>query len=113
MTDKRKAIELYNIGLSNVKEGRLDEAIQVLSESIQNDPVHVNSHNLLGKTLIRKGKILQARRCWKSALKIDPLNATAIDCLRALNKKPISYLKASIPWFIALLATLFAIIRSF
>lgn len=114
MTDKRKAIELYNTGLNNVKEGRLNEAIQALSESIRIDPVHINSHNLLGKTLIRKGKVLKARRCWKAALKINPLNATATDCLRTLNKSLlsllISCLKTYTPWLIvAFLATLLAI----
>lgn len=113
MRDKSKAIELYNTGLKEVKEGRLDEAIQALSEAIQIDPVHVNSHNLLGKTLIRKGKILPARRCWRSALKIDPLNVTAIDCLKTLNKSLLSHLLSSLktflPWLITILAVILAI----
>jgi len=80
------AIELYNEGLMKAKGGALDEAIELLERSLQEDPWHVNTYNVLGKLLIRKGALRRARKCWERALTIDPLNRTALSCLEVSKR---------------------------
>ena len=81
------ALELYNEGLMKTRAGRFDEAAELLREAIAKNPSHVNSYNVLGKVLIRTGSFKEARKCWETALTIDPLNRTAWACLQALEKK--------------------------
>ena len=83
--DRRKALQLYNTGLKLAKEERLDESIDALKRSLSHDPYHVNTYNLRGKVYIRKGEFRKAKSSWKRALKLDPLNPTAISCLNALK----------------------------
>ena len=80
------SIQSYNEGLSKAKEGNLDEAEHLLTRSIREDPSHVNAYNVLGKVLIQKGDPQRARACWEAALRLDPLNETAWDCIRALGE---------------------------
>ena len=81
------AIELYNEGLMKARAGQFDEAAELLREAIAKNPSHVNSHNVLGKVLARTGSFKEARKCWETALTIDPLNRTAWACLQALEKR--------------------------
>lgn len=82
-----RAVEYYNSGLQLAKERKWDEAIDLLKQAIVEDPVHVNSYNVLGKAYIQKDQTDAARKCWRKALRIDPDNATARQCLAALGKK--------------------------
>jgi tol-pal system protein YbgF len=77
------AIQLYNEGLRNAKAGRLHEAIPLLERSIEADPSRVDGYNVLGKVLFQIGQTRKARRCWKTALELDPANTTALSCLNA------------------------------
>ncbi|HID57470.1 TPA: tetratricopeptide repeat protein [Candidatus Poribacteria bacterium] len=112
--NRRKALQLYNMALELAKEGRLDEAIDALKRSLSHDPYHVNTYNLLGKVYIRKGEFRRAKSSWKSALKLDPLNSTAISCLNALKsygllsrfKDHIALITAAIAIIVALIALL-------
>ena len=72
------AIQLYNEGLRNAKAGRLHEAIPLLERSIEADPSRVDGYNVLGKVLFQIGQTRKARRCWKTALELDPANTTGI-----------------------------------
>jgi len=81
------ALELYNEGLMKARAGEFDEAAELLREAIAKNPSHVNSYNVLGKVLIRTGSSKEARKCWETALTVDPLNRTAWACLQALEKK--------------------------
>lgn len=103
------AIELYNEGLMKAKEGAFDEAIELLEESLQRDPLHVNTYNVLGKLLIRKGALRKARKCWKTALTMDPPNRTALACLEASKRgKLLSRIGWSLAFAIALIGAVFA-----
>ena len=77
----QSAIENYNNGLQHAKDGNWDEAIRFLSETIAEDPRHVNSYNVLGKVYAQKGEFRTARKCWRKVLRIDPDNTTARQCL--------------------------------
>lgn len=80
------AIEYYNNGLQHAKEKKWDEALELFNKAIAEDPKHVNSYNVLGKVYIQKGELDAARRCWRMALRIDPDNVTAKQCLAAAGK---------------------------
>ena len=82
-----EAVELYNEGLSYAKHGRLAEAIPILLEAVKVDPNYVNAYNLLGKIYMQAGQTDKARECWLNALKLDPLNLVAMDCLEASTPK--------------------------
>ena len=77
----QRAIEHYNNGLQHAKDGNWDEAMEFFSKAIAENPQHVNSYNVLGKVYVQKGKVGAARRCWRKALRIDPDNTTARQCL--------------------------------
>ncbi|MFH1007587.1 MAG: tetratricopeptide repeat protein [Candidatus Latescibacterota bacterium] len=93
-----KAIDSYNEGVAAAKEGRLDDAAELLKAAVFQDPTHVNSHNVLGKVLIRTGAVRQAQTCWKTALTLDPSNETARACLRSLGKKRLKRVLRSLTW---------------
>ena len=82
-----EAIELYNEGLSYAKHDRLTEAIPILLEAVKVDPNYINAYNLLGKIYMQAGQTDKARECWLNALKLDPLNLVAMDCLEASTPK--------------------------
>jgi len=81
------AIEYYNNGLQRAKEEKWDEALEFLNKAIAEDPKHVNSYNVLGKVYVQKGELNAAKRCWRMALRIDPDNVTAKQCLSAASKR--------------------------
>ena len=108
----KNAVESYNEALTAAKAGRFNEAADLLRAAISEDPSHVNSHNVLGKVLIRTGAIREARDCWKRALTLDPANQTARACLQSLKKKRLKKLVRYVAWasgivavFVLLLST--------
>ncbi len=102
-----EAIDLYNEGLIKATEGALDEAIKLLERSLRKDPLHVNTYNVLGKLLIRKGALRKARWYWKRALTIDPLNRTALACLEA-SKGGLSRIGWPLAFSLLLIGSIFA-----
>ncbi len=82
----QRASEHYNNGLQCARDGNWDAAIEFLSKAIADNPGHVNSHNVLGKAYVQKDEISAARKCWQAALKADPDNATARQCLAKAGK---------------------------
>lgn len=82
----QRVAEHYNNGLQCARDGNWGAAIEFLSEAIADDPSHVNSYNVLGKVYIQKDEISAARKCWQAALKADPGNATARQCLAKAGK---------------------------
>ena len=106
----RLAIEHYNNGLQCAKEKKWDEAIELLEEAIAEDPKHVNSYNVLGKAYIQKGELDAARRCWRRALKIDPDNLTAKQCLASVDEKPARIQVKTLLWPAAVIILLIILI---
>ncbi len=108
----KNAVESYDEALMAAKAGRFNEAADLLRAAISKDPSHVNSHNVLGKVLIRTGAIREAKDCWKTALALDPANRTARACLQSLRKKRLKRILRSAAWaggivavFVVLLST--------
>jgi tetratricopeptide (TPR) repeat protein len=105
------AIEHYNNGLQYAKQEKWDEALELLNKAIAEDPKHVNSYNILGKVYINKGELDAARGCWRMALRIDPGNTTAKQCLAAAGKRSIRIRAKALLWpavVVILLAALIA-----
>ena len=75
------AIDYYNKGLEYSYQEDWDEAIEYLKMAIQEDPTYVNAYNVLGKVYIQKEEIDAAKKIWRRALKFDPDNFTAKQCL--------------------------------
>ena len=86
--NEQSITEYYNKGLEHTKAGNWDEAIDYLNKALAENPKHVNSHNALGKVYHKKGDIDAARRCWRTALRIDPDNMTAMQSLDA-SREPV------------------------
>ena len=94
----QNALDTYNEALTAAKAGRFDEAVDLLRAAISMDPSHVNSHNVLGKVLVRTGAIKEAKDCWKRALTLDPANQTARACLQSLKEKRLKKLVRYVAW---------------
>jgi len=92
------ATEYYNNGLQYAKDREWDKAIEFLNKAIAEDPKHVNSYNVLGKVHIQKGELNSARKCWRMALRIDPDNVTARQCLAAASKGPRQFQLKALLW---------------
>ncbi len=106
------AIEYYNNGLQSAKAEKWDEALEFLNKAIAEDPKHVNAYNVLGKIYAQRGDVKKATRCWRMALRIDPENITARQCLAAAGKEPTRSWFKQLVWpaiagilFIALVVT--------
>lgn len=82
----QRVAEHYNNGLQCARGGNWDAAIEFLSKAIADNPSHVNSYNVLGKVYVQKDEISAARKCWQAALKADPGNVTARQCLAKAGK---------------------------
>jgi len=83
--DHQLAIEHYNMGLEYSQQGDWDMAIESLKLAIEENPGYIKAYNVLGKVYIHKGDISTARKCWRESLKLDPVNPTAKECLKAAN----------------------------
>lgn len=112
------AIEYYNNGLQYAKEKKWDAALELLNKAIAEDPKHVNSYNVLGKVYIQKGEPNTAKRCWRMALRINPDNITAKQCLAAAGKEPSRIQVKTLLWptvvailFVVLITTNLALFR--
>jgi TolA-binding protein len=82
------AEEHYNKGLQYFNDGKWDQAMESLKESISENPQYIESYNLLGQVYVKKGKPDVAKRCWLLALRFDPDNALAKQFLAELDIKP-------------------------
>jgi len=82
-------ISQYNQGLEKAREGKYEEALECLEESLKINPNLVEAHNLMGKVFYHQGDISRAKKSWQQALTIDPNNFTAKSCLEAFHSRKI------------------------
>jgi protein O-mannosyl-transferase len=62
----------YNLGVSLVRQGNLDDAIVQFHEALQGSPDDAKSHNNLGSALLHQGKADEAIAEYHRALHTDP-----------------------------------------
>ncbi|UCG32773.1 MAG: tetratricopeptide repeat protein [Phycisphaerales bacterium] len=66
-----------NLGLALLAQGRLDEALNVLSEAVRIDPGIAEAHNNLGNAYRRAGDNEKAVTCYREAIRLSPEMAEA------------------------------------
>jgi len=72
---------LYLLGLSLLREGKVEDAVLPLTESIKIQPDVLKPHLLLADTLERLQRKAEARAEWAAAVGIDPHSTMALDGL--------------------------------
>ncbi len=77
----------YRTGLVMLREGRADEAIQILLRARQSSPRDPNVHNALGLALLYKKEYAAAEKAFGDALKLKP------DFVEARNNRGVTYLE--------------------
>jgi tetratricopeptide (TPR) repeat protein len=64
--------QLYQEGMSLVRQGKLDEALQAFNRGLESDPSNLVLLNAIGATYTLKGDPEKAQDCFQKVLKIDP-----------------------------------------
>jgi TolA-binding protein len=106
------ATQHYNEGLRQANKRNWHKALQFLRNAISEDSGHVNSYNALGMIHMRQGCITTARKYWTKALKIDPENATAKQCLLALDVRAPRPRLRKLLWSITFIILLVSLVAS-
>ena len=78
---------LYNLGMCFTETDRPDRAVRPLTESIEHNPNHANSHVALGYACFKLADIDNARTHLLQALSLDPDNPYALRNLGGLYGK--------------------------
>jgi spermidine synthase len=76
-TGNRRADDYYNLGLSLITTGRIEEAISQLESTVNLDPLHVDAYMAIVLLMAEKGNMGQAINYFKQTLKIAPMNPQA------------------------------------
>ena len=80
-----KPSELAGFGHWLATNGKTDEAVTVLTQALELDPLVPYGHTLLGVSLQRLGRLPRAREELELALLDDPDDEDAADALRVVN----------------------------
>lgn len=94
LPDPKEKIELFNkIKLAEWKsaEGELDDALENISQVIEQDPGIMEARQVRGRIFLKKNKIEEAIAEFKEALKIDPEYESAIFSLAQAYKRAKKY----------------------
>jgi tetratricopeptide (TPR) repeat protein len=75
--DAQHAGLLYQLGILRYEQGRLDDAIAALSQSLKNDSRRADVYNYLGFVLGKKGLVPESESAFRKALQLDPTLASA------------------------------------
>ncbi len=94
--DDNEAIHLFNQALEMAQKENFKKAVPLLIQSIEKNLFLYQSYNLLGKIYLRLGHSDKAKRVWEASLRVNPLNHTALDCLKGLESYPVPILKGKI-----------------
>jgi len=65
-------------GIDRVKQGRLDEALELYDKVLELNPANTEAWNNRGVTLFRMGRLEEALECSNRALEIEPNNLEAL-----------------------------------
>lgn len=68
----------YNIGRSQVKIGKLNEAAEIFRKLIEQWPDFANAHSSLGETLSEKGLFRESLASYEKALSLSPDDCTTL-----------------------------------
>lgn len=82
---KERAQRHYARAQEQIKMKNLNVAVQELRDAIKADPNNGDYHALLGKVHLDKGLTGMAAINLRQALKLEPQNALALNCMQKLN----------------------------
>ena len=71
-SDSQAAMFAVNIGIQKLKEGKLNEAIERLTEAVKLDPNNALAHYHLSLAWKKKGNLAASRASLKRARELDP-----------------------------------------
>ena len=77
--DPQSADLYYLVGLNLLRKGDFEEAVEPLQKSIELNPELPKPHLLLATTLEQLNRLMDARKEWLTAVKIDPHSEMALD----------------------------------
>lgn len=83
---KEMAQRHYQRAQEHVKLRQSNVAVQELRDAIQLDPTTSDYHALLGKVQLDKGLTKMATISLREALKLNPQDAIALDCMKQLKQ---------------------------
>ncbi len=72
VSDKSRAIHLYNESVALINSSKLPEAEAKLVEALQIDPQNANSLNNYGLVLLKLGKLQEARKALEKSIELNP-----------------------------------------
>lgn len=79
-TDKAELAALnLDLGISYLRQGNLDQAMQKLNRSIEDDPNNPTAHRALGLVYERLGDIEGAEKEYRTAVKLNPDDPDALN----------------------------------
>jgi Flp pilus assembly protein TadD len=61
-----------NTGIAQLKEGKIDTAIERFESAIKLDPMNAQAHYNLAKALRQKGQRAAAQAAYQKAIRLDP-----------------------------------------
>jgi tetratricopeptide (TPR) repeat protein len=70
--DRRSTVAHYNLGVVRVGQGRLGDAVDHFTKTVDGRPSHADAHNNLGLALIRLGRPGEAVEPLRQALQLRP-----------------------------------------
>ncbi len=82
-TDQQQT-DAYERGAAAARDGRYNEAIDLLQEAVHDDPVNADAYNWLGYSHRKRGEFDPARTYYMKALDIDPAHVDAMEYLGEL-----------------------------
>ena len=85
--DPTNADALHLLGVSALKLGQLDEAVDALRQALRLRPADAEAYNNLGIALEGRGQVGKAESAYKAALRIDPRSVDALNNLGHLLRK--------------------------
>jgi Flp pilus assembly protein TadD len=78
-TTPSAASDDYKAGETAVKEGRYQDAVNVLTKVVQREPDNADAHNYLGFSLRKLGDLDKAQAHYRAALQLDPDHKAALE----------------------------------
>lgn len=79
------AQEYFNMGVENLKAGKVDDAIKSLEKVVEIDPKFPNAYTELGRAYHKKNMVSKARAAYQRALALNPNDKKASTLLNVLK----------------------------
>jgi len=96
--DPKSPVAAYNVAWCYYLIGAEDKAMSLFSQIIGNDPYYPGAYNLAGNILTNRGRLDESITMYQRALRIDPVNKSALNGLLTANMDMFNF-TATEQWF--------------